>query len=65
MFLFSRDPRPPIRPTQPPIQWVHSAALPGGKAAECTAERSTPSSAEVRNVGAIPPLSQTFLRRRV
>jgi hypothetical protein len=31
-FLFSTSSGPALRPTQPPIQWVHSA-FPGGKAA--------------------------------
>jgi hypothetical protein len=43
-------------PTQPPIQWVPGALSPGVKRQGSVADHSPPSSAEVKNGGAIPPL---------
>jgi hypothetical protein len=55
MFLFSRAFRPALGPTQPSVQWVSGALSPGYEF-----EYSLPSSADVKNGGAIPPLSHTF-----
>jgi hypothetical protein len=46
-----------LRPTQPPIQWVLGSLLAGLKRPGCEADHSPPSSGEVKNGGAIPPLS--------
>jgi hypothetical protein len=50
IFLFSTASRHALGPTEPPIQW-----LPGVKWSEREADHS-PSSDEVKNGGAIPPL---------
>jgi hypothetical protein len=44
---------------KPPIQWVLGDRLPGVKRPGREADHSPPSSAEVRNGGAIPPLPHT------
>jgi hypothetical protein len=49
-----------LGPTQPPIQWVQRAISPGLKRLVCEADHSPPSSAEVRNGGAIPPKAHMF-----
>jgi hypothetical protein len=46
-------------PTQPPIQWVPGALSPGVKRQGREADHSLPSSAEVKNGGAISPLLHT------
>jgi hypothetical protein len=46
--------RPALGPTQPPIQWVPGVKRPGREA-----DHSPPSSAEVKNGGAMPPLPYT------
>jgi hypothetical protein len=46
-----------LGPTQPPIQWVPEAVSPGVKRQGREAG-SPPSSGEVKNGGAMPPLSQ-------
>jgi hypothetical protein len=51
IFLFFTASRPALGPTQPHIQWVPGALSPGQEA-----DHSPPSSAEVKNDGAIPPL---------
>jgi hypothetical protein len=56
IFLFFTAPRPALGPTQPHIQWVPRAISPGK---EREADHSPPSSAEVKNDGAIPPLPHT------
>jgi hypothetical protein len=50
-------PRPILRPTQPPIQWVTGALTPGVKRQEGEHHHLPFSSAEVKKCGAIPPLS--------
>jgi hypothetical protein len=55
-FLFSTTSRPTLGPTQPPIQWVPGAPSPGVKRQGRETDHSPPSSAEVKNGGAIPPL---------
>jgi hypothetical protein len=49
-FLFSTASRPALGPTQPPIRWVPAVKRPGHET-----NHSPPSSAEVKNGGAIPP----------
>jgi hypothetical protein len=49
IFPLTSASRPALGPTQPPVQWVPGALSPGGKARpERDADRSTPSSAEVK-----------------
>jgi hypothetical protein len=48
--------RPALGPTQPPIQWIPGNLFPGLKRGERETDHSLPSSAEVKNVGAIPQL---------
>jgi hypothetical protein len=47
------------RPTQPPIKWVPGAPSPGTKRQGYEANHSPPSSAQVKNGGAILPLPDT------
>jgi hypothetical protein len=54
--LFSTVFRPTLEPTQPLIQWVQGALSPGVKRQGREADRSPPSSAEVKKGGATPPL---------
>jgi hypothetical protein len=51
IFFFSAASRLALGPTQPPIQWVPVVKGPGREA-----NHSPPSSVEVKNGGAIPPL---------
>jgi hypothetical protein len=55
-FLFSTASRQALGPTQPLIQWVLQPLSLEGKAAEHEADNSPPSSAKVKNGGAMPPL---------
>jgi hypothetical protein len=48
-----------IQGSQPPIQWVLEVLSPVVKRPGREADHSSPSSAEVKNVGATPPLSHT------
>jgi hypothetical protein len=57
--VFSIASRPTLGPTQPPIQWVPGALSRLVKRQGREADYSPPSSAEVKNVGAIPPLPHT------
>jgi hypothetical protein len=59
LFLFSKGSRPVLRPTQPPIQWVPGASSPGIKRQKRQADHSSPSSAMIKNYGAIPPLCRS------
>jgi hypothetical protein len=54
-FRYSSTSRQAPGPTQPPIQWVPGALAPGIK----RPGREAPSSAQVKNGGAIPPLPCT------
>jgi hypothetical protein len=56
MIFFSTAFRPALRFTQPPIQWVQEAISPCVKRQGREADHSPPSSVEVKNGGAIPPL---------
>jgi hypothetical protein len=56
IFLFSIESRPALGHTQPSIQWVSGALSLGAKWLRREADHSPPSSAEVKNGGAIPPL---------
>jgi hypothetical protein len=48
-----------LGPNQPPIQWVPGVISLGVKQLGCEADHSPPSSAEIKNGGAIPPLPHT------
>jgi hypothetical protein len=54
--LFTTASRPALGPTQPPIQWVPGDLALGVKRPGREADHSLPSSAEVENAWAIPPL---------
>jgi hypothetical protein len=47
-FHFSMSSRPALGPTQPPIQWAPGALSPGVKRPGREADRSPPTSAEVK-----------------
>jgi hypothetical protein len=55
-FLFSTASKPVLGPTQCPIEWVPGPLSPGLKRQGREADHSPPSSDEVKNGGAIPPL---------
>jgi hypothetical protein len=52
IFLCSTASRPALGPIQPHLQWI-----PGAKRPKYESNHSYSSSAEVKNTGAIPPLS--------
>jgi hypothetical protein len=56
IFLFSTASGPTLGPTQTHIKWVQGAILLEVKQVGREADHSPPSSAEVKNGGAIPPL---------
>jgi hypothetical protein len=56
IFLFSTAYRLAVAPTPHPIQWIPVAKQPGREA-----DHSPLFSAEVRDGGAIPPLSHVFM----
>jgi hypothetical protein len=60
---FSSSARRPdrLRPTQPPILWVPEALSPVVKRPGREAERSSLTSAEAKNSGALPPLPNVFM----
>jgi hypothetical protein len=58
-FLFSTASTTTMGPTQPPIQWVLRAPSPEVKGAGHEADHPLPSSAEIKNGGAVPPLPHT------
>jgi hypothetical protein len=49
-FLFSTSSRPALGSTQPPIEWILVALSPGVKRQERDADRSPPTSAEVKKM---------------
>jgi hypothetical protein len=59
-ILFSAVSRPALGLTQPLIQSVPGATSPGIKRPGREADHSPPYSAEVKNGGAIPPLTHMF-----
>jgi hypothetical protein len=54
--FFSTASRPTLGPTQPPVQWVPGALSLGVKQSGRETDHSPPSSAKVKNGGAISPL---------
>jgi hypothetical protein len=56
-FLYSTVSRLALGPAQPPIQWVQRALSLGIQWPGREDDHSPPSSAEVKNSGAIPPFS--------
>jgi hypothetical protein len=48
--------RPALGFTQPAIEWIQQPLSPGLKRLERETDHSCPSSAVVKNVGAVPPL---------
>jgi hypothetical protein len=56
IFPLSTAFRQALGPSQPPIHWTPVALSPGVKGPGLEADHSPPSSAEVKNGGAIPPL---------
>jgi hypothetical protein len=61
MFLFPITSRPTLRPFQPPIHWVPGPVSAGLKRERRESDNSPPSSAEVKNGGAAPPLPHKSL----
>jgi hypothetical protein len=59
IFLCSTVARLTLGLTQPFVQWVLGALSPGVEHPGNEADHSPPSSAEVKNDGAIPPLQHT------
>jgi hypothetical protein len=51
--------RSALGPTQSSIQWLPGVVFPGLKRQRRESDHSPPSSAEVKNGGAIPPLPHT------
>jgi hypothetical protein len=56
IIIFSTMSRPALGPTQPAVQWVPMAISPGLRWPGHEADHSHPSSPEVKNDGAVPPL---------
>jgi hypothetical protein len=56
-FSFSTASRPALGPTQLPTPWVLGALSPGVKRQDREVDHSPLSNTEVKNGGAIPPLS--------
>jgi hypothetical protein len=59
-FLFYTASRPALGTTLPPIQWVSGLLSLGVKRLGREVDRSSPSSVEVKNGGAIPPLPHIY-----
>jgi hypothetical protein len=60
LFLLSIASRPAIRQTQPPIQWALGNLSLRVKWPGREADHLSPSNAEVKNGGAIPPFRHVF-----
>jgi hypothetical protein len=60
IFLYSIAPRLTLGPTQPPIQWITGALSPEVKWLGREGDHSLPTSAGVKNGGAVPPLLHTW-----
>jgi hypothetical protein len=60
IFPYFTASKPALGPIQPPIQWVLGVVSSGIKRPAHEADCSPPSSAEVKNVGAAPPIRHTF-----
>jgi hypothetical protein len=60
VFLFSTASRPALRSIEPPIQCVLVDLYTGVKRQGREVDHSPPSSAEIKNDGAIPPLPSMF-----
>jgi hypothetical protein len=60
-YLFSIASRPTLGRPQPPIQFVPGALSRGVRRPGREADHSPPSSAEVKNGAAIPPLLHVFM----
>jgi hypothetical protein len=58
-ILYSTASKSNLGPIQSPVQWVMEALSPGLMWPGYEADHSPPSSAEVKNIGAIPPLPHT------
>jgi hypothetical protein len=56
IFLSFATSRPALGPIQTPIHWITGALSPRVKWPESEGDHSPPSSAEVKNDGAAPPL---------
>jgi hypothetical protein len=56
IFLLSVVPRPALGPIQSLMQWIPAAISLGVKQPDREADHSPPSSVDVKNGGAIPPL---------
>jgi hypothetical protein len=63
IFLFSIAVRATLGLARSPIQWVPGALYPEVKRPKRETNQSSPSSAEVKNSGAIPPLPHKSLWR--
>jgi hypothetical protein len=61
IFLFSTASRQALGPNQPSIQWVPGSSSLGVKRQGREADHLSPSSDEIKNGGAIPPLPHTSL----
>jgi hypothetical protein len=61
ILLFSTAFTPPLVPTQPPFQWAPGSLSPGVKRPGREADHSSPSSTELKNGGAVPPLPYMIL----
>jgi hypothetical protein len=52
--------RPDLGPSRPPVEWVPRALSPGVNLPGRESDHSPPSSATIKNGGAIPLFSHTF-----
>jgi hypothetical protein len=59
IFFYYTASKQALGPTQTPIQWIRETITPGIKQPGREADQSPPSSAQVKNGGAIPALPRT------